>query len=45
MRYANHSSNGYENCYARGIYTRGEKRIALYAKRQINKGEELFFFI
>ena len=43
MRYVNHSAYGYENCYARGIYSRGEKRIVLYAKRDILRGEELFF--
>lgn len=43
MRYVNHSSFGYQNCYARGVFVRGNYRIALYASRKISRGEELFF--
>lgn len=43
LRYVNHSSFGYENCYAREIFVRGNNKIALYAKRYIQKGEELYF--
>jgi histone-lysine N-methyltransferase EZH2 len=43
MRYVNHSSHGYQNCYARANFVRGVYRIALFALRNIKKGEELYF--
>lgn len=43
LRYINHSSFGYENAYAREKFVRGNTKIALYAKRFIKKGEELYF--
>lgn len=42
-RYVNHSAHGYQNCYARTKYIRGNYKICLYAERDIKKGEELFF--
>jgi SET domain-containing protein len=43
FRFVNHSSNGFQNSYARGKYVRGINRIGLFALRKINRGEELFF--
>lgn len=43
FRFVNHSSFGYDNCYARTKYVRGIYRIGLFALRKISKGEELFF--
>jgi histone-lysine N-methyltransferase EZH2 len=43
MRYVNHSSFGYQNCYAKEKYVRGIYKIGLYALRNIDKGEELYF--
>ena len=42
MRYINHSSFGYENCYARNVIIRGNTEILFYAKRDIKKGEEIY---
>ena len=42
MRYINHSSFGYENCYARNVIVRGNVEILFYAKRDIQKGEEIY---
>ena len=42
MRYINHSSFGYENCYARNVIVRGNTEILFYAKRDIKKGEEIY---
>ena len=42
MRYINHSSFRYENCYARNVIIRGNTEILFYAKRDIKKGEELY---
>jgi len=39
----NHSSYGYENCYAKQFFSRGLYKIGLFATRNIKKGEELFF--
>lgn len=43
LRYVNHSSYGYENCYAREKFVRGDIKIVIFAKRNIKKGEELYF--
>ena len=43
MRYINHSKYGYENCFAKNVFTQGRIIVALYAKRDIMKGEELYF--
>lgn len=43
LRYVNHSSFGYDNAYAREKFVRGIIKIALYAKRYIKTGEEIYF--
>ena len=43
MRCVNHSSHGYENCYAKIKFVKGNFKIGLYALRLIRKGEELYF--
>ena len=43
MRYINHSKYGYENCFAKNVFTQGRIIVALYARRDIMKGEELYF--
>jgi len=43
MKLINNSFHDMINCTVRYTRVRGEIRIALYAKRQIKNGEELFF--
>ena len=43
IRYINHASFGKDNCYSKKIYVRGDIKIAIFAKNNIKKNEELFF--
>jgi len=43
MKYVNNSFDPMANCYAKIIFSEHQHKVALYASRTIEKGEELFF--
>lgn len=42
-RFINHANNGEENLYSQNVLTEGRIKVAFYATRDIEEGEELFF--
>lgn len=43
MKYANFASEDMTNCKARVVYVKGRRHICLYAKKIIEKGDEILF--
>lgn len=43
LRYVNHAKFGFENLYVQTYFVKGQYRIAMFAEKPINPGEELFF--
>ncbi len=42
-RFINHQKGGNENLFSSTMFSEGKFRTVLYAKKNIKKGEELFF--